>query len=115
MLLLTFSFFLSWINLPQQFTIVFPFHLSRHRVTGGELFDRIVEKGSYTEKDASGLIRQVLEAVDYMHEQGVVHRDLKVCYNNHSFGNLISYLSFVSLFICSPKICSITTLMKNLK
>lgn len=48
-----------------------------YRVTGGELFDRIVEKGSYTEKDASGLIRQVLEAVDYMHEQGVVHRDLK--------------------------------------
>lgn len=47
-------------------------------VTGGELFDRIVEKGSYTEKDAAGLIRQVLEAVDYMHEQGVVHRDLKV-------------------------------------
>lgn len=42
------------------------------------MFDRIVEKGSYTEKDASDLIRQVLEAVDYMHEQGVVHRDLKV-------------------------------------
>lgn len=51
----------------------------RFRVTGGELFDRIVEKGSYTEKDAADLIRQVLEAVDYMHEQGVVHRDLKVC------------------------------------
>jgi calcium/calmodulin-dependent protein kinase I len=48
------------------------------RVTGGELFDRIVEKGSYTEKDASHLIRQILEAVDYMHSQGVVHRDLKV-------------------------------------
>jgi calcium/calmodulin-dependent protein kinase I len=47
------------------------------RVTGGELFDRIVEKGSYTEKDASHLIRQILEAVDYMHSQGVVHRDLK--------------------------------------
>jgi len=40
--------------------------------------DRIVEKGSYTEKDASFLIRQVLEAVDYMHDRGVVHRDLKV-------------------------------------
>lgn len=49
-----------------------------YSVTGGELFDRIVEKGSYTEKDASGLIRQVLEAVMYMHDQGVVHRDLKV-------------------------------------
>lgn len=33
--------------------------------------------GSYTEKDAAHLIRQVLEAVDYMHQQGVVHRDLK--------------------------------------
>lgn len=52
-------------------------YLIMELVTGGELFDRIVEKGSYTEKDASCLIRQVLEAVDYMHEQGVVHRDLK--------------------------------------
>lgn len=50
-------------------------------MTGGELFDRIVEKGSYTEKDAADLMRQVLEAVDYMHEQGVVHRDLKVKIN----------------------------------
>lgn len=52
-------------------------YLIMELVTGGELFDRIVEKGSYTERDASYLIRQVLEAVDYMHEQGVVHRDLK--------------------------------------
>lgn len=48
------------------------------RVQGGELFDRIVEKGSYTEKDASDLIRQILLAVDYLHGQGIVHRDLKV-------------------------------------
>ena len=47
------------------------------RVTGGELFDRIVEKGSYTEKDAADLIKQVLSAVAYMHSEGVVHRDLK--------------------------------------
>ncbi|XP_064486717.1 calcium/calmodulin-dependent protein kinase type 1-like [Ornithodoros turicata] len=52
-------------------------YLVMELVTGGELFDRIVEKGSYTEKDASDLIRQILEAVDYMHTQGVVHRDLK--------------------------------------
>lgn len=41
------------------------------------MFDRIVEKGSYTEKDAADLIKQVLSAVAYMHDSGVVHRDLK--------------------------------------
>eukprot|EP00096_Caligus_rogercresseyi_P006329 TRINITY_DN2268_c0_g1_i2.p1 TRINITY_DN2268_c0_g1~~TRINITY_DN2268_c0_g1_i2.p1 ORF type:complete len:365 (-),score=68.03 TRINITY_DN2268_c0_g1_i2:1070-2164(-) len=52
-------------------------YLVMELVTGGELFDRIVEKGSYTEKDAADLIKQVLSAVDYMHTEGVVHRDLK--------------------------------------
>ncbi|CAH3112916.1 unnamed protein product [Pocillopora meandrina] len=52
-------------------------HLVMDLVQGGELFDRIVEKGSYTEQDASDLIKQILEAVDYLHGQGIVHRDLK--------------------------------------
>ena len=39
-------------------------------MTGGELFDRIVEKGSSTEKDAADLIKQVLSAVAYMHDSG---------------------------------------------
>lgn len=41
---------------------------------GGELFDRICEYGKFTEKDASQTIRQVLEAVDYLHYNNVVHR-----------------------------------------
>ncbi|KAG2455331.1 KCC1B kinase, partial [Polypterus senegalus] len=46
-------------------------------VTGGELLDRILERGVYTEKDASQVIHQVLDAVNYLHELGIVHRDLK--------------------------------------
>ncbi|XP_008314382.2 LOW QUALITY PROTEIN: calcium/calmodulin-dependent protein kinase type 1D [Cynoglossus semilaevis] len=52
-------------------------YLVMQLVSGGELFDRIVEKGFYTEKDASSLIRQVLDAVNYLHRMGIVHRDLK--------------------------------------
>ncbi|CAM5123663.1 unnamed protein product [Natator depressus] len=44
---------------------------------GGELFDRIVERGHYTERDASRLVRQVLGALSYLHRLGIVHRDLK--------------------------------------
>ncbi|XP_022914880.1 calcium/calmodulin-dependent protein kinase type 1 [Onthophagus taurus] len=65
------------VQLLETFEDKYKVYLVMELVTGGELFDRIVEKGSYTEKDAADLIRQVLEAVDYMHEQGVVHRDLK--------------------------------------
>ena len=46
-------------------------------VSGGELFDRIVSKQQYTEKEARDLIKLFLETMNYMHELDVVHRDLK--------------------------------------
>jgi len=46
-------------------------------VTGGELFDKIVEQGSYSEKDASILVAKMVSAIDYLHKRGIVHRDLK--------------------------------------
>lgn len=46
-------------------------------VKGGELFDKIVDKGQYSEKDACNIVKQIVAAVQYMHEHGVCHRDLK--------------------------------------
>lgn len=60
--------FVDWFESRDKYYIV------TQLATGGELFDRICEKGRFTEKDASQTIRQVLEAVNYLHEKGVVHR-----------------------------------------
>ena len=45
--------------------------------TGGELFDRIAERGHYTEKDASDCFRTIMETLAHCHKRGVMHRDLK--------------------------------------
>jgi len=45
--------------------------------SGGELFDRIIEAGQFTEKCAAAVAQQMLSAVFYMHTSGVCHRDLK--------------------------------------
>lgn len=45
--------------------------------TGGELFDRIIAKGSFTERDATHVLQMVLEGVKYLHTLGITHRDLK--------------------------------------
>lgn len=46
-------------------------------VEGSELFDRIVDKGYYSEKSAINIVQQILSAVSYLHEIGIAHRDLK--------------------------------------
>lgn len=46
-------------------------------VNGGELFYKIVDKGSYSELEARDIVRQLVQGVDYLHNQGIAHRDLK--------------------------------------
>lgn len=50
------------------------------RATGREVFDWILDQGYYSERDTSNVVRQVLEAVAYLHSQRIVHRNLKVQY-----------------------------------
>ncbi|XP_047161846.1 calcium-dependent protein kinase SK5-like [Vigna umbellata] len=52
-------------------------HLVMELCEGGELFDRIVQKGHYSERQAANLIKTILEVVEACHSLGVMHRDLK--------------------------------------
>ncbi|KAL8468960.1 hypothetical protein ACS0TY_031965 [Phlomoides rotata] len=52
-------------------------HLVMELCGGGELFDRIIAQGHYSEKDAADLCRQIVNVVHHCHFMGVMHRDLK--------------------------------------
>ncbi|XP_023123400.2 serine/threonine-protein kinase H1-like [Amphiprion ocellaris] len=45
--------------------------------TGGELLDRVVSRGHFTEQDATQALQMVLAGVGYLHSLGITHRDLK--------------------------------------
>lgn len=52
-------------------------YLVMEMVTGGELFDKITQIGCYSEATACQLVRNILDAVAYLHSRDIVHRDLK--------------------------------------
>jgi serine/threonine protein kinase len=52
-------------------------YLVTELMPGGELFDRIIEKKTFSEKEARSCCRCVLSALEYMHQRRVAHRDLK--------------------------------------
>ena len=44
---------------------------------GGELLERLQRRHTFTEQQASAIIKQLVSAVSFMHQKRVVHRDLK--------------------------------------
>ncbi|CAL9121201.1 calcium-dependent protein kinase 24-like [Musa acuminata AAA Group] len=52
-------------------------HLVMELCAGGELFDRIIQKGHYSERKAAQLIKTIVGVVEGCHSLGVMHRDLK--------------------------------------
>ncbi|GAB2229220.1 hypothetical protein Droror1_Dr00023357 [Drosera rotundifolia] len=52
-------------------------HLVMELCAGGELFDRIIAMGHFTERAAASLLRTIVQIVHTCHTMGVIHRDLK--------------------------------------
>lgn len=66
-------------------------------LAGGELFDRIVSKGSFSEKEAANLMKSLADAIQYLHGVGIVHRDLKpenLLYANNTDNSPIKITDF---------------------
>jgi serine/threonine protein kinase len=55
------------------------FFIVMEYMAGGDVFDQIVERTSYTEKDARDLVKTLLKAVKCLHENGIAHRGKNDC------------------------------------
>lgn len=53
------------------------YYLVMDLVSGGEMFDHLIEYGAYSEADASRLMAEVASALAFLHGVGVTHADLK--------------------------------------
>jgi len=78
-------------------------------LTGGELFDRIVNDfpNGYNEKTACRIIKDIIDAIKFLHSKGVVHRDLKpenLIYANKDQNSEIKITDFgLGMFFCLLK------------
>ena len=65
------------ISIKEAFEDAVAVHVVMELCAGGELFDRIVERGHYTERKAAKLARTIVGVIESCHSLGVMHRDLK--------------------------------------
>lgn len=65
------------VDLRESFIYDCKFMLVLELMSGGELFDRMVQNPRYSEEEARNALRQIVEAIDYCHDRSIVHRDLK--------------------------------------
>lgn len=65
------------IQLYEMYEVNNHIYLVMELVTGGELFDDIVKKATYSEEATAKVIQKILAAIEYLHLKGIAHRDLK--------------------------------------
>lgn len=65
------------IVLHETFKWLDKYYLVTEDLQGGDLFDRIEQQGPFSEEDAGPIIFQVTSAVAFLHERGIIHRDIK--------------------------------------
>lgn len=61
----------------ESFEDVRNLYLVMELCTGGELFDRIIDSGHFTEVQAAICMQHMFRAIYYMHQSSICHRDLK--------------------------------------
>jgi len=44
---------------------------------GGDIYDAVLAKGNYSEKDAAFVMKQLLQSIAYLHSKGIVHRNIR--------------------------------------
>lgn len=73
------------------------FHIITEFYSGGEIFNRLRSKGTYTELEAANIVFDLLLAIKYCHENEIIHRDIKlenVLYSNDSTDAKIKLVDF---------------------
>ncbi|KAI3778353.1 hypothetical protein L2E82_07592 [Cichorium intybus] len=65
------------VQLHFTFQDTFSLYMALESCEGGELFDQITRKGRLTEDEARFYAAEVIDALEYIHNLGLIHRDIK--------------------------------------